>query len=170
MVLTYQNVQADPSDVSAHWNPAGGANGTGRTIPHLSQLVTNQDPKEAAAGSQNKWSFGYDGNGNLTSVSEPLFPNNPAITAYNSDGTCPALLRRGWSDLALRPEEAERHQVDLLELRIRPQREHQRPGAERAGEQGLGDATLYINGIPCPSPRGCAAMLPSMLPGEPAFG
>jgi len=31
-------------------------------------------------------------------------------------------------------------------------------------EQGLGDATLYINRIPCPGPRGCAAMLPRMLP------
>src|SRR5262249_38114305 len=75
-----------------------------------------------------------------------------------------ALLRRGWSDLALQTEEAERHQVDLLDLRIRPQRGHQRPGAERAGGQGLGDATLYINRIPCRGPRGCAAMLPRMLP------
>jgi RHS repeat-associated protein len=86
-VLTYQNVQADANDISAHWNPNGGANGTGRTIPHLSQLATKQDPKEVAAGTQNLWSFGYDGNGNLTSVTEPLFPNNPATTTYNADGT-----------------------------------------------------------------------------------
>ena len=43
--LTYQNLQADGNDVSAHWNTAGGANGTGRTIPHLSQLSSVQDPK-----------------------------------------------------------------------------------------------------------------------------
>src|SRR5207248_1672930 len=58
-----------------------------RTIPHLSQLASKQDPVEVAAGSSNLWSFGYDGNGNLTSVTEPLFPNNPATSTYNSDGT-----------------------------------------------------------------------------------
>jgi RHS repeat-associated protein len=85
--LTYQNLAADATDVSAHWNPAGGANGTGRTVPHLSQVATKQDPKEVAAGSQNLWGYGYDGNGNLTSVIEPLFPNNPATNTYNADGT-----------------------------------------------------------------------------------
>lgn len=85
--LTYQNVQVDSNDVLARWNPNGGANGTGRTIPHISQLATKQDPKEVAAGSQNLWSFGYDGNGNMTSVTEPLFPNNPATNTFNVDGT-----------------------------------------------------------------------------------
>jgi len=86
-VLTYQNVAADSTDVSAHWSPSGGANGTGRTISHISQVATKQDPKEVAAGSSNLWSFGYDSNGNLTSVTEPLFPNSPATTTYNADGT-----------------------------------------------------------------------------------
>ena len=86
-VLTYQNLAADANDVSAHWNPSGGANGTGRTIPHLSQLATKQDPKEVAGNTQNKWSFAYDGSGNLTQVTEPLFPNNPAVNTYNADGT-----------------------------------------------------------------------------------
>jgi RHS repeat-associated protein len=86
-VLTYQNVAADANDVSAHWNPNGGANGTGRTIPHISQLATKQDPREVAASTQNKWTFSYDGNGNVTQVVEPLFPNNPAVNTYNADGT-----------------------------------------------------------------------------------
>jgi len=90
-VLTYQNDAADANDVSAHWNPNGGANGTGRTIPHLSLLSTKQDPKVVATGSGDKWSFQYspDGKGNLTSVSEPLGNNTTATatTVYNSDGT-----------------------------------------------------------------------------------
>jgi RHS repeat-associated protein len=85
-VLTYQNVAADANDVSAHWNPSGGANGTGRTIPHLSQLATKQDPKEVALATANKWSFTYDANGNLKQVTEPLF-GNPAVNNYNADGT-----------------------------------------------------------------------------------
>jgi RHS repeat-associated protein len=86
-VLTYQNLAADANDVSAHWNLSGGANGTGRTIPHLSQLASKQDPKEVAANTQNKWTFSYDGNGNLTQVTEPLFPLSPAVNSYNADGT-----------------------------------------------------------------------------------
>ena len=31
-------------------------------------------------------------------------------------------------------------------------------------EQGLRDATLYINRVPCPGGMGCGAMLPRMLP------
>jgi YD repeat-containing protein len=85
--LTYQNLAADANDVAAHWNPNGGANGTGRTIPHLSQLATLENPKEVAANSGIEWSYGYDGSGNLTSVTEPLFPNNPATSTYNADGT-----------------------------------------------------------------------------------
>src|SRR5499427_1071902 len=88
-LLTYQNDAADASDVSAHWNPNGGANGTGRTISHLSLLSAKQDPKAVATGSGDKWSFQYstDGKANLTSVTEPLFPQNPATTTYNADGT-----------------------------------------------------------------------------------
>jgi RHS repeat-associated protein len=85
-VLTYQNLAADANDVSAHWNPSGGATGTGRTIPHLSQLATKQDPKEVALGTTNKWTFTYDANGNLKQVTEPLF-TNPAVNNYNADGT-----------------------------------------------------------------------------------
>ncbi len=85
-VLTYENVAADASDVAAHWNPSGGANGTGRTVPHLSQLATRQDPHEVALGTPNKWSFTYDANGNLKQVTEPLF-SNPAVNNYNADGT-----------------------------------------------------------------------------------
>ena len=31
-------------------------------------------------------------------------------------------------------------------------------------EQGLSEATLYINRVPCPGKIGCDAMLPRMLP------
>jgi RHS repeat-associated protein len=85
--LTYENVAADANDVPAHWNPAGGANGTGRTIPHVSQLSTKQDPNAVKAASGDKWAFKYDANGNLKQVFEPLFPNNPASNDYNADGT-----------------------------------------------------------------------------------
>jgi RHS repeat-associated protein len=86
-ILTYQNLQVDATDVSAHWNPTGGANGTGRTIPHLSQLATKQSPNAVKLGTGDKWVYSYDTNGNLTSVTEPLFPNNPATSTYNADGT-----------------------------------------------------------------------------------
>ena len=79
-VLTYQNVAVDPGDVAGRWK-------AGRTIPHISQLATKQDPVEVAAGSANRWSFGYDPNGNLTTVTEPLYPANPARYTYNADGT-----------------------------------------------------------------------------------
>jgi RHS repeat-associated protein len=88
-VLTYQTVQVDSTDISAHWNPAGGANGTGRTIPHISQLATKEDPREVAANSGTVWSFTYDNNGNVISVAEPLGNNTSATatTGYNADGT-----------------------------------------------------------------------------------
>ena len=85
-VLTYQNVAADANDVAAHWNPSGGANGTGRTIPHLSQLATKEDPKEVAGNTGKLWQFTYDTNGNLKQVTEPLF-SSPAVNNYNADGT-----------------------------------------------------------------------------------
>lgn len=31
-------------------------------------------------------------------------------------------------------------------------------------QQGLQEATLYINRVPCPGKTGCEAMLPRMLP------
>jgi len=79
-VLTYQNVAVDTGDVAGRWKP-------GRTIPHISQLATKQDPVEVAAGSANRWSFGYDANGNVTTVTEPLYPTKPARYTYNADGT-----------------------------------------------------------------------------------
>jgi RHS repeat-associated protein len=85
-VLTYQNVAADANDVAAHWNPAGGASGTGRTIPHLSQLATKEDPREVAGNTGKLWQFTYDASGNLTQVTEPLF-TSPAVNTYNADGT-----------------------------------------------------------------------------------
>jgi RHS repeat-associated protein len=85
--LVYQNLQVDSTDVSAHWNPSGGNAGNGRTIPHLSQLASKQSPNAVKAGTSDKWTYAYDANGNLTSVTEPLFPNNPATNTYNADGT-----------------------------------------------------------------------------------
>ncbi len=79
-VLTYQNVAADATDTSSHWR-------AGRTISHLSQLASKQNPVEVAAGTSAKWTFGYDGAGNLTTVTEPLYPSNPARNTYNADGT-----------------------------------------------------------------------------------
>jgi RHS repeat-associated protein len=79
-ILTYQNVAADGNDTATHWR-------VGRTIPHLSQLATKQDPVEVAAGSSTKWTFGYDTAGNLTTVTEPLYLSNPARNTYNADGT-----------------------------------------------------------------------------------
>jgi RHS repeat-associated protein len=79
-VLTYQNVAVDAGDVAGRWKP-------GRTIAHVSQLATKQDPVEVAAGSANKWSFGYDPTGNVTTVTEPLYPTRPARYTYNTDGT-----------------------------------------------------------------------------------
>ena len=86
-VLTYQSLPADSTDVSAHWNPGGGANGTGRTIPHLSQLATKEDPNQVALGSNVVWRFAYDAQGNLTQVTKPLYTNSPARNTYNPDGT-----------------------------------------------------------------------------------
>ncbi|HYT10232.1 MAG TPA: Ig-like domain-containing protein, partial [Mycobacteriales bacterium] len=79
-VLTYENLPAGSNDIPAHWRP-------GRTIPHLSQLATKQDPVDVAAGSTNRWSFDYDTKGNLTTVTEPLYPTTPARYTYNADGT-----------------------------------------------------------------------------------
>jgi RHS repeat-associated protein len=79
-ILTYQNVAADANDTSTHWR-------AGRTIPHLSQLASKQDPVDVAAGSSTKWTFGYDGVGNLRTVTQPLYPTKPASYIYNADGT-----------------------------------------------------------------------------------
>ena len=79
-VLTYQNVAVDPGDVAGRWKP-------GRTIPHISQLATKQEPVEVAAGSATKWSFGYDTAGNVTTATQPLYPTKPARYTYNANGT-----------------------------------------------------------------------------------
>ncbi len=79
-VLTYENLPADANDTSARWK-------VGRTIPHLSQLASKQDPVEVAAGSGTEWTFGYDTAGNMTTVTEPLYPTNPARYTYNANGT-----------------------------------------------------------------------------------
>jgi RHS repeat-associated protein len=79
-ILTYQNLPADANDTSTRWR-------AGRTIPHLSQLASKQDPVDVAAGNSTKWTFGYDGAGNLTTVTEPLYPTKPARYTYNADGT-----------------------------------------------------------------------------------
>jgi RHS repeat-associated protein len=89
-IVTYQNVAVDATDLSAHWNPTGGANGTGRTIPHISQLQTKQNPNSVKAGTQDHWTFTYDNNGNLRFVDEPLDTNGGtarATTDFNADGT-----------------------------------------------------------------------------------
>jgi RHS repeat-associated protein len=89
-VLTYQAVQVDASDIAAHWNPTGGATGTGRTIPHISQLQTKQEPNAVAHGTQDHWTFTYDNNGNVRFVDEPLDTNGGtarATTDFNADGT-----------------------------------------------------------------------------------
>jgi len=83
-VLTYQNLQVDANDVSGKWSTIG-ATGIGRTIPHISQLATKQDPLQVAANIASKWTFSYDGNGNVTQVTDPL--NNSSSNTYNSDGT-----------------------------------------------------------------------------------
>jgi RHS repeat-associated protein len=82
--LEYQNVAVDASDIASKWK-------TGRTIPHISQLVKKTSPRGTATGTPTddfQWSFGYDPKGNLTSVTEP--EGSPRFTTtytYNPDGT-----------------------------------------------------------------------------------
>jgi RHS repeat-associated protein len=76
--LTYQDLPVDGNDTSAHWE-------AGRTIPHISQIATNQNPRGVAAGSGYTWTYGYDGNGNLTTITDPL--GNKTTNSYNADGT-----------------------------------------------------------------------------------
>jgi RHS repeat-associated protein len=78
--LTYENVAADTNDVSAKWE-------TGRTIPHWSQLATKTDPvgNTTPSATDYKWTFAYDGSGNLQTVTDPL--NKVRTTVWNADGT-----------------------------------------------------------------------------------
>jgi RHS repeat-associated protein len=79
--LTYENVAADANDVSTKWE-------TGRTIPHWSQLATKTDPVGNTTPSNltdYKWTFAYDGSGNLQTVTDPL--NKVRQTIWNGDGT-----------------------------------------------------------------------------------
>ena len=76
--LTYQNIAVDGNDVSGKWSTIGAA-GTGRTIPHISQLATKADPLG------NTFQFAYDSSGDLTQVTDPL--KNLTNNAFNADGT-----------------------------------------------------------------------------------
>ncbi|HEY2940450.1 MAG TPA: DNRLRE domain-containing protein [Gaiellaceae bacterium] len=65
--LDYQAVTADSLDVAANWR-------AGRTIAHVTQLVTKTDPNGMATATPTndyQWTFAYDGNGNLTRVTDP---------------------------------------------------------------------------------------------------
>jgi RHS repeat-associated protein len=87
--LRYQTPTVDANDVAAHWCPStGSVNGSPcapRTIGHIDQLVTKQDPRGVAANSGYQWQFSYDANGNLTQVLDPY--NNPSKNIFNTDGT-----------------------------------------------------------------------------------
>ncbi|MDQ3983259.1 MAG: Ig-like domain-containing protein [Actinomycetota bacterium] len=87
--LEYQNLQVpdsaglgDSRDSSTYWK-------AGRTIPHLSQLISKTEPKGMAttAAADFEWTFGYDGSGNLTSVVQPGPEDFTTNYAYNADGT-----------------------------------------------------------------------------------
>ncbi len=84
--LDYQNIAADAADVSGNWRQ-------GRTIPHLSQLITKTDPNGTATPTptdDHQWAFTYDPQGNLTSVIEPeRYPGPRYTTTYtwNPNGT-----------------------------------------------------------------------------------
>ena len=80
-LLSYTNSGVDGGDTSGHWEP-------GRTSGHISQLALVTDPNGTATTTPTndyQWSFGYDSNGNLTSVQDPQ--GKTTLLAYNSDGT-----------------------------------------------------------------------------------
>jgi YD repeat-containing protein len=87
-ILEYQNLPVDGNDVSGKWK-------TGRTIPHISQLVKKTNPRGTATATPTddfQWTFGYDSKGNLTSVTEP--EGSPRFTTnytYNANGTLATL-------------------------------------------------------------------------------
>jgi RHS repeat-associated protein len=79
--LEYQNVAVDGNDVSSKWK-------AGRTIPHISQVIKKTNPRGSATATPTddyQWSFGYDSNGNLTTVTEP--GQFTTTYAYNANGT-----------------------------------------------------------------------------------
>jgi RHS repeat-associated protein len=76
--LTYQDIAVDGNDTGSHWE-------SGRTIPHISQLLTLTKPKGVAAGSGYQTQFGYDSAGDVTSVGDAL--GNVTHNTYNANGT-----------------------------------------------------------------------------------
>lgn len=80
--LEYENLRVDETnDVSSKWK-------AGRSIPHISQLMKKTNPRGTATASPTndyQWSFGYDANGNLTSVTEP--GQFTTMYGYNPNGT-----------------------------------------------------------------------------------
>ncbi len=92
--LAYQNVAADSADPlglrdkSPYWK-------SGRSIPHVSQLIRKTDPKGVGNADPDdyQWNFTYDSRGNLLKVIEPEPTVNPVgeryatVNSYNADGT-----------------------------------------------------------------------------------
>ena len=86
--LTYQDLQArganglaDPRDASGMWK-------AGRTIPHVSQLVTKTEPKGTATTSpttDHQWRFTYTTAGNIDLVTDPA--GGRTRHEWNADGT-----------------------------------------------------------------------------------
>jgi RHS repeat-associated protein len=65
--LSYDDLPADAADVTANWQ-------TGRDIPHLSQLASRTDPNGTATAvpaDDYQWTFDYDPEGNLVTVTDP---------------------------------------------------------------------------------------------------
>jgi RHS repeat-associated protein len=89
--LDYQNLAADAddtqvNDTSGHWR-------TGRTIPHVSQLIKKTDPNGVATGGNAndfRWLFDYDSRGNLRHVTDP----ENFVTTYDYDATSGLLTQR----------------------------------------------------------------------------
>ncbi len=92
--LVYQNVAADSADPlglrdkSPYWK-------SGRSIPHVSQLISKTDPKGVGNADPDdyQWNFTYDSKGNLLKVIEPEPTLNPVgeryttVNSYNPNGT-----------------------------------------------------------------------------------
>jgi RHS repeat-associated protein len=78
--LEYTSHQVDGDDTSSHWAAA-------RTIPHISELTKKTDPDGTATPTAGdyEWQLSYDGDGNLTSTTDPL--GNSTHATYADDGT-----------------------------------------------------------------------------------
>jgi RHS repeat-associated protein len=79
--LPVRNADGTTSDTAANWK-------VGRAIPHLSQLRVRTAPKGTSTsvpGNDFQTTYAYDGNGNLTSVTDPEGHTDAAV--YNADGT-----------------------------------------------------------------------------------